>query len=155
MMENDEKESENNPESSAVHAVRAHASASLEELIHYGQMAETGVFKKFDYGNDKENIAAYGTAVPPTIPFENIKNVPLAFFVGSKDPWADPTDVQTFRNKCSTLKFYKQYDGYDHSSFLIANNMVHMQDAIAWLKTSGNAPATSVPETQVAESFIQ
>lgn len=153
-MTKDDGMSINNPESSAVHAYRPHASSSLEELMHYGQMAETGVFKKFDYANNNENIAHYGTAVPPTLKLENIKNVPLAFFVGTEDVWADPTDVKSFKSKFSTLKFFKEYSGYGHSSFLIAKNMVHMPDAINFLKTSGNQPAASVADLP-AESFIQ
>jgi len=55
------------PDSEAVISYRTDSSASLYQLIHYGQMTQTGVFKKFDYGSAAKNTQHYGTAVPPTL----------------------------------------------------------------------------------------
>lgn len=122
-------------------------------MIHYGQLATTGVFSKFDWGSADENIARYGVATPPPIKLENIKNVPLGFFVGDHDMWADPTDVHSFKTKCSTLKFYKEYTDFDHLTFVIGKDMSFMSDVISFLKSTGNAPAASHDE-EVATEFL-
>lgn len=90
------------PETNAVLSYRQPSSASLYQVGHYGQLTDTGVFKKYDYGTDARNIQIYGTATPPMLKFENIKNVPIALFVGLQDTWGDPTDIHTFKDKLST-----------------------------------------------------
>lgn len=74
---------------------------------------------------------------------ERIKNVPLGLFVGLEDVYGDKADVLTFKNKLSTLKFYKEYANMDHFSFGIGKNMAYTNDVITLLKNTGNMPAAT------------
>ena len=113
---------------------RPGSSASLNQIVHYGQLANSGVFKQYDWGSDKANIEHYGTKVVPLITLEKIKKVPVAMFVGLQDPLADPTDTKLVKKKCETLSFYKEYNNMDHSSFNIGKDMSWINDVIAQLK---------------------
>ena len=77
---------------------RPGSSCSLKQVIHYGQLANSGVFKQYDYGSDAENTKHYGTHTPPLLPLSNIKKVPIAMFVGLQDVLADPTDTRLVRD---------------------------------------------------------
>ena len=59
------------------------SSASVKQLIHYGQIIKTGVFKKFDYGSETENKKHYGSITVPELDLNNIPDeLPLAVFAG-------------------------------------------------------------------------
>lgn len=68
------------------------------------------------------------------LPFANIKTVPIGLFVGKQDPFADPKDVDSFKGQLSTLKFWKEYDNMDHSSFTIGKNMAFMNDVYTLIR---------------------
>ncbi|XP_055301156.1 lipase 3-like [Sitodiplosis mosellana] len=48
------------------------AGCSYRQFIHYGQLATSGRFQKFDYGST-ENLKLYGTPNPPEYNYSNIK----------------------------------------------------------------------------------
>ena len=102
---------------------RPGSSASLKQLIHYGQNMRSGEYKQYDYGSDAENIAHYGSKIVPVIVLESIKHVPISMFVGKEDDLGDPTDNRHVRTRLSTLKSYREYDGVDHYSYLIGKDM--------------------------------
>jgi len=83
----------NDKDSSTVQDNRIKSSASLKQVVHYAQIFNLGIYRQFDYGSDKANIARYGNAIIPLIPLWNISKVPIAYFVGLHDDLADPTDT--------------------------------------------------------------
>ena len=117
-----------------VQDARPGSSASLNQIVHYGQLADSGIFRQYDWGSDKKNIAHYGTKNIPVITLEKIAKVPVAMFVGMQDPLADPTDTRLVKAKLSTLSFYREYDNMDHSSFNIGKDMRFMDDVKAQLE---------------------
>lgn len=64
---------------------------SLRTLDHYGQTIKGGEMRRYDFGKTK-NQQIYGQAAPPIIDLTNIKKVPIAMFVGTKDELADVDD---------------------------------------------------------------
>jgi len=47
----------NDPTTSAIVDARVGSWASLKQIVHYGQIFKTGIFKDYDYGSDKNNVA--------------------------------------------------------------------------------------------------
>ena len=88
----------NDPERCAVQNTRPQSRASTKEIIHFAQVVNVDHFQQYNYGSDSANRSAYGTTSIPKIPIENIKKVPIAYFVGLHDDLADPTDAQASYN---------------------------------------------------------
>jgi len=44
--------------------------------------------------------------------------VPISLFVGEEDILTVPKDVRWMRDNMPNVVYYKEIDGYDHSSFL-------------------------------------
>ena len=111
------------------------SSASIKQLIHYGQIIKTGVFKQYDYGSDEDNIAHYGNSTVPELNLDNISHeVPIAIFVGVQDNMADPLDVAWLRNKLGDkVVKYVELDQFDHQSFSIGKNMTWTADVLEFL----------------------
>jgi hypothetical protein len=59
-------------------------------VLHYAQNIVDGAFREYDYGNDNDNIAHYGSKIIPIIHLADItKKIPIALFAGIQDPLAD------------------------------------------------------------------
>lgn len=67
------------------------AGAGWKNLIHYGQIIQSGRFQRFDYGK-ATNLKKYGSEQPPEYDLSKIK-VKTALFTGDVDILADPEDV--------------------------------------------------------------
>lgn len=44
--------------------------------------------------------------------------MPIALFVGKKDPLAVPADARWTRDHLKSVISYKEYENYDHNSFI-------------------------------------
>lgn len=130
----------NDPEREAVEDYRPDSSASLKELMHYAQLASTGEFKQYDYGNDADNIKHYGSTTVPKIDLGKLTTVPVGLFVGKEDDLGSPTDTRIVNSQIPNVKWYKEYESMDHYSFQIGLNMSYLADVIAFLKSNGNTP---------------
>lgn len=76
----------------------------------------------------------YGQDTPPEISLTNI-DLPIAMFVGEKDPLGDPKDTRWVHSQLKNVVYYKEYAGFDHSSFQIANDMSHMTNVVELMRT--------------------
>lgn len=65
--------------------------ASLQSMIHFSQLLNAGRFTLINYGK-KKNIETYGQRDPPFIDIKEIKDVPIALFVGYHDMIANIND---------------------------------------------------------------
>ncbi|KYM84892.1 Lipase 3 [Atta colombica] len=72
------------------------AGASTKTLIHFGQEIESGKFRQFDYGREK-NLLIYNATEPPDYNLTNIK-VPIGLFYADNDWLADSLDVKKLYN---------------------------------------------------------
>ena len=121
---------------------RPASSASLWQLVHYGQLINSGEFRKFDYASAAANKEHYGTATPPELNLHNI-HLPVSLFVGQHDDLADPTDTANVRSKLNNVNHYEVYNGMDHMSFGIGKDMSFMKDVISQLKSSQDDDSSS------------
>ncbi|KAG5311345.1 LIP3 Lipase, partial [Pseudoatta argentina] len=72
------------------------AGASTKTLIHFGQEIESGKFRQFDYGREK-NLLIYNATEPPDYNLTNIK-LPIGLFYADNDWLADSLDVKKLYN---------------------------------------------------------
>ena len=75
----------------AVYMSHFPAGASVQSLVHYGQIINSKSFRLYDWGQ-KKNVEKYGQGTPPDIDLTRITELPTAMFVGTQDDLGDVTD---------------------------------------------------------------
>jgi lysosomal acid lipase/cholesteryl ester hydrolase len=100
-----------------VYIAHTPAGTSVQNLVHYAQVINTGRFQKYSYGL-LGNLANYGTIIPPEYDVSKI-TTPVALFWGQNDIFADPRDVAILAKKLRSLKSnYKvPFDLFTHLDF--------------------------------------
>ena len=91
-------------------------------IVHYAQLHEYDLeFKKFDFGNQDENMEHYGQAEPPSYDFQNVQ-APVVLLAGDKDYLADPLDVYRLSQVLPNVQKFDVIDipGFTHFDFAIA-----------------------------------
>lgn len=79
------------------------------------------MFKKFDYG-PKKNKEKYGQEKAPVIDVSQIRDVPVAMFVGKYDGLSNIKDNRWLKSQINaSLVSYTELD-YSHASFVIGSN---------------------------------
>lgn len=109
-------------------------------MLHYGQDIISGEFKQYDYGNDKDNIAKYGTKDPPMIDINGIsKDIPIYLYAGDEDDLADHTDVEWLVTKLGDrIKKTTFIPKFDHGGYSTGNYTGWMPDALSHIAKPGN-----------------
>jgi len=110
------------PESNQMNATRipvylshSPSGTSTQTIIHMGQMAKTGKFEAYDYGNKKDNQKHYHQDKP----FEydvSLMETPVAIYSGGNDWLADPKDVQNLLPQVKNLfnnVYLPDYNDFD------------------------------------------
>ena len=95
---------------------------STRPIVHYAQLHDYDMeFKKFDFGNQDENIEHYGSATPPLYNFENVQ-VPVVLMAGDNDYLADVLDVYALSEVLPNVQKFEVIDitGFTHFDFAIA-----------------------------------
>lgn len=93
---------------------------SIKCLLHYKQLMKSKhVFKRFDYGKEKNRLI-YGSETVPPYTFSSL-NVPVSLFVGKRDNFIHPLDLFKLRDnllnhgKTVNLRLYQECG---HMTFL-------------------------------------
>lgn len=73
---------------------------SILNVLHFGQMIESGQFRTFDFG-PAGNKERYGTTVNPFYPIRNIRSRDIAFVVGRTDTLSTMSNVAITRSMLS------------------------------------------------------
>lgn len=55
-------------------------------------------------------------------------------FVGNQDILATPPDTRWEKEQMKSVVFYKEYDGYEHNSFILGKYTGHLDDLLQLLK---------------------
>ena len=108
-----------------VHMSHFPSGTSMRCLAHYGQIMQSRVFQRYDYLSESSNLQAYGQTMPPVIQLSNIKTVPIAMFIGTRDELATTQDNRWARDQIGdAVAFYREYN-MGHLSFLVGNDMAY------------------------------
>ncbi|KAI5645180.1 alpha/beta hydrolase fold domain-containing protein [Phthorimaea operculella] len=100
------------------------SSFSSKQLIHFGQLVQSGKFRRFDYGSDK-NVDVYGTKSPPDYPVGKI-NTPVAIVYSRANDWVSVyEDVLILKNNLpNVVDFYKvPYNTWSHIDYVWAKDV--------------------------------
>jgi pimeloyl-ACP methyl ester carboxylesterase len=119
------------------------AGTSVRNMAHWAQLVQSGKFRMYDYGF-AENLIVYGTLTPPDYPLQNLVSPKIAFFTGTKDDLADPTDVQRLiealpdSNKPIYINNQQTYQHLDFTWGENANELIYPDVVELALKYSSN-----------------
>ena len=118
----------------------------------------------YDYGKDK-NLVKYGQEKPPSIDLTQIKDVPIAMFVGKQDDLGTPALGRWTKERVKdVLIHYEELDNHNHFSSSVGKDMSFMTTVIELLDYVNAPVAKAEGEKQVepktfwqnyAPSFLQ
>jgi lysosomal acid lipase/cholesteryl ester hydrolase len=98
------------------------AGTSWRNLMHFGQNIRDKRFAKFDFGNNRENMLAYGTIKPPLYPVWKINNPYIALHYSQNDLLATPEDVAVLKRYLTEKPLIDDYivphDKWNHLDFI-------------------------------------
>ncbi|XP_017778057.1 PREDICTED: gastric triacylglycerol lipase-like [Nicrophorus vespilloides] len=93
---------------------------ALKPFVQYIQFADSGEFKKFDYGKTA-NLMMYGQETPPKYDLGRI-TVPFHSFIGASDTLVTEQNCLKLHNELNVENSLRVIQDYDHISFFTANN---------------------------------
>ncbi|XP_043836180.1 LOW QUALITY PROTEIN: lipase member K-like [Dromiciops gliroides] len=94
------------------------AGASVQNLVHWGQLISSGQLQAFDWKNPALNMEHYNQVTPPLYNVTLMK-VPTLLWSGGEDTVADPLDVDSWLPNISNLIYHKRIPYYNHMDFYL------------------------------------
>lgn len=94
------------------------SSSSTMQFVHYGQLVESGKFRRYDYG-EEGNMKRYNDTIPPDYDLSAI-TVPISIYYSGNDWLSDRTDVEVLIQKLKSVKFINFIEPFNHWDFLYA-----------------------------------
>ncbi|XP_061857031.1 lysosomal acid lipase/cholesteryl ester hydrolase [Colius striatus] len=93
------------------------AGTSVQNGIHWHQIAHAKQFQAYDYGS-KENMKKYNQSSPPVYEIEKI-SMPIAVWSGGLDKFADPKDMAKLLPRISNLIYHEHFPHWGHLDFVL------------------------------------
>ncbi|XP_027262562.1 gastric triacylglycerol lipase isoform X3 [Cricetulus griseus] len=97
------------------------AGTSVQNILHWAQVARAGRLQAFNWGSPFQNQLHYNQSTPPDYDVSAM-TVPIAVWNGGHDITADPRDVSMLLPKLQNLIYHKEVPRYKHLDFLRAMN---------------------------------
>lgn len=102
---------------------------SLKNLVHMGQLYNTGNFQKYDYGMGF-NLAVYFSNDVPQIDLSKIK-VPVALFIAEQDHIADVHDNKRLQKEIPNVVAFEILKNEDHLSMAFSKDLTYFKKVMA------------------------
>ncbi|XP_053685954.1 lipase 3-like [Sabethes cyaneus] len=90
---------------------------STKQLIHYGQLMDSGKFQQFDYKNIIQNMQHYKQTNVPEYNLSRI-DVPFTLFYGNKDFFTSRQDMKKLLRSLPKVSSYTEIPGWTHMDFI-------------------------------------
>lgn len=94
------------------------AGTSVQNMLHWAQVVNSGQLQAFDWGNPDQNILRFHQPMPPLYDITKME-VPTAMWSGGQDIVADPRDIEILLPKIANLIYYKVIPYYNHVDFYL------------------------------------
>ena len=95
-------------------------------IMHYAQNMREDRFQEFSE-NYETWYGKYLETEKPLIPLNNIRDVPVAMFVGESDLLANPKDAEWTKEQIGEAVIYYQQMAGGHLSFLVGKDMTYFK----------------------------
>ncbi|NXW81836.1 LICH hydrolase, partial [Alopecoenas beccarii] len=92
------------------------AGTSVQNFIHWHQMAYADQFQAYDYGS-KENMKKYNQSTPPAYKIEKT-STPVALWSGGEDKLADTKDMAKLLSRITNLIYHEHFPAWGHLDFV-------------------------------------
>ncbi|KAF3823904.1 hypothetical protein GH733_006908, partial [Mirounga leonina] len=104
-----------------VYLAQSSAGTSVQNMLHWAQAANSGLFQAFDWGNPDQNMIHFHQLTPPLYDITKME-VPTAVWSGGHDRVADVRDVENLLPKITRLIYYKLIPHYNHVDFYLGQD---------------------------------
>nr|XP_055179194.1 lipase member K isoform X3 [Nyctereutes procyonoides] len=104
-----------------VYLAQSSAGTSVQNMLHWAQAANSGLFQAFDWGNPAQNMRHFHQRTPPLYDVTKME-VPTAVWSGGHDRVADPRDVENLLPNITRLIYYKLIPHYNHVDFYLGQD---------------------------------
>lgn len=84
---------------------------SMKQIIHFGQLLQSGKFRRFDY--DDKNMPVYGSLRPPDYKLKNVK-ASVFMYAGGCDAVVAMSDIEHLKSSLPNVKLFKKLKNYNH-----------------------------------------
>nr|XP_005503049.1 lipase member M [Columba livia] len=92
------------------------AGTSVQNFIHWHQMARADQFQAYDYG-PKENMKKYNQSTPPAYKIEKT-STPVALWSGGQDKLGDTKDMAKLLPRITNLIYHEHFPAWGHLDFV-------------------------------------
>lgn len=93
--------------------------SSMLQFLHYGQLAASRRFCRYDFGRSK-NIVKYGKETPPSYNLGNVIT-PVILFYSNRDVFSNMRDVELLINRLPNIKRAYYVKDFTHVDYMYAD----------------------------------
>ncbi|XP_007942239.1 lipase member K [Orycteropus afer afer] len=104
-----------------VYLAQSPAGTSVQNMLHWAQVANSGQFQAFDWGDPNQNMMHFNQLTPPLYNVTKME-LPTAVWSGGQDCVADPKDIENLLPKISNLIYCKSIPHYNHVDFYLGQD---------------------------------